>query len=269
MNIKFLMASLLLVATLFSCSKEDIKYENNKDGQLKLKFDHIVGGKSLVLNDYTYSNNSNEQFNVELVRYYVSNIKLTNEKGEEYALPKKESYFLIDAADKASLFPKFNIPEGKYINLEFVLGVDSITNTLPVEERTGALDISKHGMYWSWNSGYIFFKMEGTSPASTSTDKKFRYHIGLFGGYDKPTKNNVKTIKIDLRKAGAAEVKENLSSDIHLMVDLGKVFDADNKISIAKNSTVMVSGPNDLIAANYASMFTHDHTHNFQKLSNE
>ncbi|MVZ65062.1 hypothetical protein GQF61_04305 [Sphingobacterium sp. DK4209] len=263
------MLSLVATVTLFSCAKDDITYENNKSGQLKIKFDHIVGGKSLVLNDYNYSNNSGEQFNVENLKYFVSNIQLSNDRGEVYTVPKKESYFLIDAENKPSLQPKIQVPEGKYTKLQFVLGLDSLTNTLPVEERTGVLDIAKNGMYWSWNSGYIFFKMEGNSSASTTADKKFRYHIGLFGGYDKPTKNNIKTIQVDLSPAGAAEVKENLSSDIHLMVDLSKVFDGKNKISIATNSTVMVTGPNDKIAENYSEMFRHDHTHNFQKINNE
>lgn len=270
MNLKHTLAGLMLLATLFSCSKDnETNFNADKQGQVKLKFDNIVGGKTLVLSSYNYSNGSNEQFNIETLKYFISNIKLTNNKGEIYTVPKKDAYFLVDASKQASLFPTVKVPEGKYQKLEFTLGLDKETNILPLEERTGILDISANDMYWGWNTGYIFFKMEGNSPVSTAKDKKFRYHIGLFGGDKTPTKDNVKVIQVDLTAAGAAEVKENLSSDIHLMVDLGKVFDGPNKISIATNSTVMVGGPNDLIANNYAGMFRHDHTHNFQKLSNE
>ncbi len=271
MKANLILCSLMAVLTLFSCQKDNIEFDNNKTGQLKLKFDHIVNGKTLTLKNSQYSNSFKEPYNIDLLKYYVSNIKLTDDKGKVYTVPKKESFFLIDASNSESLFPKFKIPEGNYTNLEFILGVDSATSVLPKEDRTGVLDIEGNDMYWSWNSGYIFFKMEGESPASKNANKRYAYHIGLFGGYDpaKPTKNNLRTISIELKKAGIATVQEGLSSDIHLMVDLGKVMDGPNKIKINEFSTVMVSGPNDLIANNYSGMFTHDHTHNFQKIANE
>ena len=252
---------------LASCSKsKDLDYNLNETGQIKLKFDHNVNGKKLVLNNYEYTNGSNETFTVETAKYFISNISLTDSKGNKYTLPKKESYFLIDAAVDSSLFPKFNIPQGEYSSIEFNIGIDSLTNTLPIEERIGVLDIAQSDMYWSWNAGYIFFKLEGYSVHSTSIDNKYRYHIGLYGGYNSPTVNNNRIIKIDLNQAGVAKVQKGLSSDIHLMVDLGKIFDSTNKISIAKNSTVMTAGPHQLIADNYSTLFTHDHTHNFQPL---
>ena len=65
---------------------------------------------------------------------------------------------------------------------------------MDVSQRTGVLDPSGAGadMYWTWNSGYIFFKMEGTSPAATGMGNSFMYHIGGFGGYSAPTINNIK-----------------------------------------------------------------------------
>lgn len=271
MNFRFLICSLMAVLTLISCKKENLEYNVNNTGQLKLKFDHIINGKTLVLGTSQHSNSFQEHFTIDILKYYVSNIKLTNDKGVEFILPKKESFFLIDATNNESLFPRFNVPEGNYTKLEFVLGVDSLTSVSPKEERTGILDIEDNDMYWSWNSGYIFFKMEGESPAANTANKRYAYHIGLFGGYDKenPTKNNIRTISIDLSKAGSATVQKDLSSDIHLMVDIGKVMDGTNKIKISEYSSVMVSGPNNLIADNYSEMFTHDHTHNFQKISNE
>lgn len=257
--------ALIACVAFTSCSKsKDINTDINQTGQIKLKFDPIVSGKKLVLNTYQYSNHANETFTVETAKFFISNIKLTAVNGEVHTLPKKESIFLINSADEASLYPSFQIPQGEYKTLTFNLGIDSLTNTLPVEERTGVLDIAQSDMYWSWNSGYIFFKMEGTSPQSTTPDKKFRYHIGLYGGYNNPSVNNNRIVVIDLQKAGIAKVQQNLSADIHLMVDFGKIFDGKYPISIAQYSTVMTTGPHQQIADNYSQLFTHDHTHNFQ-----
>lgn len=264
---KIILAIVCVAGLLSSCdTSNDIVIDNSKFGQLKIKFDHIVGSKKLVLNDYNYSNKSNETYNITLLKYFVSNIKLTKLNGEVYIVPKEESFFLLDAENEISLSPKLLIPEGEYRSLEFNLGVDSLTNTLPVEQRTGVLDIAENGMYWAWNSGYIHFKLEGNSPQANNANQSFKYHIGLFGGYDTPTVNNNQKIMIDLSKSGISKVQENLSSDIHLMVDIGKIFDGKNTISIQQNPVVMTSGPHVLLADNYATMFTHDHTHNFQKL---
>jgi hypothetical protein len=38
-------------------------------------------------------------------------------------------------------------------------------------------------MFWSWNTGYIFIKAEGTAPSNGDSD--FRYHLG---GIEAPNK---------------------------------------------------------------------------------
>lgn len=254
------------IATLFaSCSKET-SFDNNTTGKVKIKFDHIAHGKKFVLDTELYTNNSGETYTVSMLKYYISNIKLTKINGEVYEVPQKDSYFLIDESKTESLQPIISVPEGEYRSLQFNLGIDSATNVQPLEGRLGVLDIANNDMYWSWNSGYIFFKLEGSSTAATSQDKKFRYHIGLYGGMNSPTVNNNKIIKLDLTNAGTAKVQQNLSADIHLITDIGQVFNGSTKISIASNSTVMTTGPHQAIANNYAGMFTHDHTHNYQKL---
>lgn len=264
----YILAMVAIIVLLCSCTKNnEINIDESKIGQVKLKFDHIVGSKKLVLHDYTYSNKNAETYNINLLRYYISNIKFKKANGEIYTVPKSESFFLIDAAETSSLNPTLEIPVGEYVGLQFNLGVDSLTNTLPMEQRTGVLDVAKYGMYWEWNSGYIHFKMEGNSPQAPNANKSYKYHIGFFGGYSTPTVNNNRIIKVDLSKAGISKVQENLTSDIHLMVDIGKIFDGPNKMSILANPVVMTSGPHTQFADNYASMFTHDHTHNFQKIT--
>ncbi len=139
---------------------------------------------------------------------------------------------------------------------------------MDVSRRTGALDPSgnmEDGMYWGWNSGYIFFKMEGISsaaPVDPSGQNKYRFHIGGFGGYSAPTVNNIRTVTLDLSQAGVAQVRKGRKSNIHLMVDIAKVMNGTTQVSIAENPTVMFSEFSLLISANYMQMFRHDHTEN-------
>jgi hypothetical protein len=260
--------TIFVIATamsLLSCEKESVQpYNAAIKAPLTIQFDNIAGGSNLQLQTGTYTNASNEQFQVSMLKYFISNISLTTVGGIKYTVPQDSSYFIIDESDPSSLTPNIMIPEGEYSSIAFVLGVDSLRNTKDISQRTGVLDPAGKaaGMYWSWNSGYIFFKMEGTSSASTQVDNKFQYHIGLFGGYATPTLNNLKNISIDLQARGTAKVKSGHASNLHLFTDILKVFNGATNISIATNAVVMGSPFSANVANNYAGMFQHDHTEN-------
>lgn len=264
------MKNILIIAGAFilmsaSCKKTTGSlYNSNVKAPITLEFDNIVGGADLHLNTGSYTNESGEQFKVSMLRYFVSNIVLTNVNGSKYIVPQDSSYFLIDESKPSTLKTSIKIPEGEYSKLEFVLGVDSLRNTKDLSQRTGVLDPTGEasGMYWSWNSGYIFFKMEGNSPSSKLTNNVFQYHIGLFGGYSTPTLNNLKNISIDLTQRGIAKVKTGKTPNVHLLVDVSKVFNGTNKVSISANTVVMASAFSAKIADNFTSMFQHDHTEN-------
>ncbi|MEC5144767.1 MbnP family protein [Chitinophaga sp. 212800010-3] len=252
-----------------SCKKDDVKPSENTGvkATLSVQFDNIAGDKNLQLNTGAYVNAAGESFKVSLLQYYISNIKVRNASGEEFAVPQDSSYFLVSEASASSQFVKVKVPEGDYRTLTFTLGVDSLRSTMDISRRTGVLDPSggMEGMYWTWNSGYIFFKMEGISdaaPADPSGQHKFRYHIGGFGGYNAVTFNNIKTITIDLNAGGIAKVRQGREANIHLMVDILKMFNGSKNISIAANPTVMFSEFSTIVANNYTQMFHHDHTEN-------
>lgn len=263
----------LIAAALFalsSCKKENPEpdYNDQDLAPLSIEFDNIVGGQNLYLNTGSYTNAAGETYSLSLLQYFISNIKVSKADGTTYIVPQDSSYFLIREGDEDFSEALVNVPEGDYTSLTFMIGVDSLRSTMDVSRRTGVLDPSgsmNDGMYWGWNSGYIFFKMEGLSdaaPVDGSGQHKFRYHIGGFGGYDAPTINNIKTVTLDLSERGTAQVRKGRKPNIHLMVDIGKVWSGNTTVSIAANPTVMFSEYSVNIANNYAGMFRHDHTEN-------
>jgi hypothetical protein len=257
---------LFLVATaaaISSCKKDDpATFDANSKGDITIEFDNIVGSSDLQLNTGTYTNASGEAFKVTTLKYYVSNFKFTKTDGTIYTVPQDSSYFLIDESNAASHEPTLSIPEGEYKAVSFMVGVDSLRNTMDISRRTGILDPTTTGMYWGWNSGYIHLMLEGTSPASTQVGNVFQYHIGLFGGMTSPTINNTRTVTLDLTARGTANVKKGKDTDVHLMADILKLFSGSSNLSIAAVSAVHGEANSAAIANNYAAMFTHDHTHN-------
>ncbi len=275
-----LIACLVLISALAGCAKKsDPTPEYNEDNlaPFSLEFDNIVGERTLSFNNTAsqYANTAGERFTISSVQYFISNIKVSKADGTSYTVKQDSSYFLIKGSDRNTRFAKVKVPEGDYTKVTFTLGVDSLRSTMDISKRTGVLDPAANGdhdsggMYWGWNSGYIFFRMEGNSNVISDDvngdptgKKQFKYHIGGFGGYSAPTINNIKTITVDLTTAGIAKVRKDRSSNVHLFVDLIKVFNGKKAFSIADHPNVMFSEYSVNVAGNLPEMFKHDHTEN-------
>ncbi len=270
-KLKLKIGILMLSVGFFACKKQHEHSEPapdpNKKGSAEVYFDNFVGTQEFRLNT-TYTNSTTgESFKPTMLKYFISNIQLKTANGTVYTVPQMESYFLINAEDPASKKCIINnIPEGDYSEIKFLVGIDSLRNTQPVEERTGTLDIAgaAAGMYWSWNSGYIFVKFEGESPQSTAAGNKFRYHIGGFGGYSSPTINCIRQVSIEFGN-DRLKVRQGNTPSLHLIVDFLKFFNGGYQLKIADYHTVMFSPATATIAVqianNYQNMFKYDHIH--------
>lgn len=270
MKINFLhwvLAAFFFTTFFTACEKEEFK--STDKGSIVLEFDNIAGGQDLQLNTGNYNNAAGESLTFSLFQYFISNIKLKTEDGSEYTVPQEESYFLIqehkEATHKVVLS---NVPAGNYTSVSFVIGVDSLRNTMAPADRRGVLDVAaftgEENMYWAWNSGYIFVKTEGSSPqAPVGNDgqRRFRYHIGGFGGYSSATINNIKTKSITFGTE-VAKVRKDASPEVHLTADILKLFNGNTNVSIAANPTVMFAPFSVNVANNYVNMFEFDHIHN-------
>ncbi len=187
-------------------------------GQKKIliKFVHIANGKKIVLNDSSYANNFNEKYTVSKLKYYVSNISFTT-KGKP-ATDKK--VYLIDASKNDSIVKYM---QRKIIGISFTIGVDSALNCSGAQ--TGALD-PLNDMFWTWNNGYVFFKLEGTSSSSTADKNRIEQHIG---GYKSEYKTQ-RRFFLPITQIG---------NIITIQMDLDKYW---NNIKIAENPVIAAPG---------------------------
>lgn len=255
---------LFMILTLAACKKAKNETTGSADlAPVTVEFDNVADGMDLILDDQQYTNALGENYTVTTLMYFVSNFSFTREDGTIYTVPRDSSFFLIKEHDENYRFARLMVPEGNYTRVSFILGIDSLTNTLDVDHRPGILNpgsVENEGMYWGWNSGYIFFKMEGQ--ALEAEDGVFKYHIGGFGGYSSPTINNIRTITLDLKERGIAKVRKNSRANIHLLVDIAKVFTGVHPISFTSFGTIMFNDKSTQLADNYQYMFSHDHTEN-------
>src|SRR5690606_21338268 len=98
-------ASVMLLFAAVSCTDTEIEYIEKEvtkasAGEVTLTFDARYGDSDFELYkplDYKLANGQGEfdlQYNFSRLRYWVSNVVLINDKGEEYVVP--ESYYLIE-----------------------------------------------------------------------------------------------------------------------------------------------------------------------------
>ncbi len=189
----------------------------------------------------TYSNDKGEPYSIERFRFYVCRIRLSG-------MPNKDEYFLIDFADSSSTGIALSAPAGRYGSLEFLLGVDSIRHCSGAQ--SGALDPAK-GMFWTWNSGYVTAKLEGSSPLSAAPGHAITYHIGGYKGENKATR------EIHLPFPQPLEINEGKTATLIIRADVNAWFANPHPISI--KTTPACTTPGALAKAfadNFANMFT-------------
>lgn len=108
---------------------------------------------------------------VNQLKYYVSSIVLLSDGKRSFV--ERDSYHLVDHEDEETTMIILNLPvDVGYDKIQFNIGVDSATNMTGV--HGGDLDPTK-GMYWTWQSGYINFKLE-----AEIDNEEVSYHIGGF-----------------------------------------------------------------------------------------
>ena len=251
--------ALMCCALLQACNTSTEPHDhddNTTPGTVVLEFDNVAGPRDLTLNTGEVTNQHGEKFTVSTLKYFVSNIQLTSESGVVFTVPANQSYYLIDEANVASQkISLTGVPAGKYTKVSYIIGVDSLKSVAPLAERTGALDPGAvaEGMYWTWNFGYIFFMLEGST-----SDKNIQYHIGGFGGLNTPTINNIRRVTLSME---ATKIDSEHSAEVHITADITKVFGSPNPFKIADYPTVMLNPFSTSVSANYATMFEVDHVH--------
>ena len=201
-------------------------------GNSRLQLTPLFNGLPLEL-DKNYILEDSSWYKFSTCRFYLSNLSFFKE-GKLKELDNEA--YLIDLEEPTSLF--IGIKNMQFDQISFSIGIDSTTNVAGILE--GALD-PINGMYWAWNSGYINFKLEGTSSQSTEKNKSFEFHLG---GYLAPYQT-IQTVNLPITIN---------SKDILIGFDILAFM---KEIDFNKSSNVMIPGLNAVqISSILPSIFT-------------
>ena len=209
-------------------------------GLLRIHFINTVNGIPLILGDsISYLNPFSEVYSVQKFRYYVSNVAVNDQQ-------EAESYHLVDASKPGSLQFEFPVKAGSYSSFSFLLGVDSLHNCSGAQ--TGALD-PMNDMFWTWNSGYVILKLEGSAPVSSQVNHRIEYHLGGYAGINKVMR------LISLQRE--FKIIAGGKTEIYIQADVNAIWQNPNDIKIAAVNICTTAGElAKKIANNCSHLFT-------------
>jgi hypothetical protein len=255
---------------LFVSSCQTVTPVDNSPGTLALNFSPMVGTRAFDTTSTFAINGRNVRLlqgqiyltNITLVKADGSTVKLTDSAlsvraaatGDTAAaapisITDRVLYFVHQRGENSRSVA--NVPAGQYTGIRFTVGVENPSNQIDASEVLrlrpqhplalipGAGNLGRN--WWSWNSGYIFARIEGlcdTSAAGTGTpNTRFFYHIGATGF----------TAPISITRN--FEVKGNQTTTLPLMFDYAKVMAGLNLQNAQERSTMIIrpaaAFPND------------------------
>ncbi|GAB4133047.1 MAG: hypothetical protein Fur0041_04920 [Bacteroidia bacterium] len=179
-----------------------------------ISFQPMIGNALLNQDKKYFIAELNDSIQIDVLSFYISDITFL--RNDTVVFREDNSYHLIDFTKPVSMRVAVDFGSDiTYDKVRFHLGVDSLTNVSGA--MGGDLD-PVNGMYWTWQSGYINFKMEGVSQKCPARNNRFQYHLG---GYQFPFNT--------LQKIELKTVKKVIQVDVHpelffKKVDVSKEF---------------------------------------------
>ena len=147
---------------------------------VSVRVSSLWGANDFILQNI-YMDNFGNRVRVDNFQSYFAMIKLIKDDGTEVLL---KDFYLHDFSKDAEITG--TVPPGTYVGVKFGVGVPDGYNL----DQDPAQYPSSHplsvagnqGMFWTWNSGYVFTKFEGkidpTGTEGVTPTQSFSIHTG-------------------------------------------------------------------------------------------
>lgn len=166
----------LTAMIIVGCKKDE---EEPTQAYLQFNLDFNVDGESLQFDSEYQINGTTMTFSA--VNYYMGGIKLTQANGDVVDLSAQ--YLLAGLGAGAVVNEPVDI--SNISNVQFFVGVDSITNAMTESDFTNRpagdpLGMQNPSMHWSWSTGYRFLRVDGQSDTDGdgTPETPVEYHLG-------------------------------------------------------------------------------------------
>jgi hypothetical protein len=197
-----------------------------------IEFNISINSKFIKMGYKYLTHATSDSISFDVIRFYISNVQFFYE--EEFISSLEKEHHLVDLENPESL--KINLGKNAQLDfnkIKFDLGIDSLTNVSGA--FGGDLDPT-NGMYWTWQSGYINFKLEGVTPSCPARKNFFKFHLG---GYQ-ALFSNVQSVELDISD------KKNILIELPIdqlleKIDLSKTYQIMSPSQPAVNMAKLIA----------------------------
>ncbi len=202
--------------------------------QLHVEISPQFSLRPLIFDSLTNRTSSSQQISVTRLDFLISNLALRRLDGTW--LTHSNQFAFVNGRDGPQSFRLNQVPEGRYDQLRFNIGVPPAENHADPASLASdhPLNPNVNGLHWSWQGGYVFFAIEGDWLKSNQQRSGYSYHLAT----DLNLMTVVLPIDLDLRE----------DREISIALDVAKIFTQKHKIKVSEETTSTHSRKGDHLA---------------------
>ncbi len=211
---KKILLTLTVIGLVFTSCEKDKPIATD----ITINFTHTVDGSDLITNSMIYTNEAGEDYNVQTLKYLISDITLHAENGSSIQLD--EVHFINIFDESTFSFTYNDVPNNNYTSISYRMGFDTTKNisNLYINENYHT------AMAWPdmMGGGYHYMKLEGDFNDSLSG---YGTHTGGTMGMDYSF-NNIDNISLI--------VTDDLGNvDVNINMEINNWYKTPNQIEFS------------------------------------
>lgn len=169
---------LITFSFIVGCKKNNETDEKEEFASITLKFAHYNGGKLLEFDTMIYENDAGNQYLVNEIQYFISDVVLHKSDGEDILIDEWKDIHYIDTDILST--QTWKIPDklaaGNYNSISFTFGISEAKN-----HSLMFLNPPERDMFWPeyLAGGYHYMKLNGKWLSDENTINPFDFHLGV------------------------------------------------------------------------------------------
>lgn len=168
MRIRYILLFICTTTFFFGCKKD-----TQIDGGIQFNFGYKIDNDLFKTDTFAYQSPAGYKYKITKLEYFVSNIQLKDLAGNLYRI---DTVFYVNASlSSTNTFVLPNIPTGKYTDVYFNIGIDSLRNIS--NSLSGSVEMENMAWPDMMGGGYHFLKFEGKY-LNNGSEEGFAIHLG-------------------------------------------------------------------------------------------
>ena len=168
-----------ILSILYTGCKRDKPIDDQKTyGKIILTFSHKINGEPFVADSLMYTNAAGNQYMVNEIQYFISDVTLHYVDGSSYLVDEWNDIHYVDTdiPSTHSWNVADPIPTGNVASVSFIFGISEAKNISYMYANPPERD-----MFWPefLGGGYHYMKLNGKWKDTTNQITPFDFHMGI------------------------------------------------------------------------------------------